>query len=247
MSNNTYNYLLSDLKKLKGVGTKTYNLLKKKKINNIFDLLWRLPKSYTDRSKSTKIKDLKIGEVQTITLIPYKYNFPRVRNLPNRVVCTDETGEIDCVFFNSYEGYIKKILPIGKEIIVSGKINYFRKKYQIINPTYVSNDMNSIKKVFSTYSLTEGLTEKKYLKIINNVLKRISIPIVNTATAKTGSPTIGRRNVLSTIELNIPVNKIARNSEGKKGKPLSTAKALINPAPTTAKAGCAKLNTSIDL
>ena len=33
--------------------------------------------------------------------------------------------------------------------------------------------MNSIKKVFSTYSLTEGLTEKKYLKIINNVLKRI--------------------------------------------------------------------------
>ena len=57
MVNNTYNYLLSDLKNLKGVGVKTYNILKKKKINNIFDLLWRLPKSYTDRSKSTKIKD----------------------------------------------------------------------------------------------------------------------------------------------------------------------------------------------
>ncbi len=27
----------------------------------------------------------------------------------------------------------------------------------------------------------------------------------------------------------------------------STAKELISPAPTTAKAGCAKLNTSIDL
>ena len=52
MINNTYNYLLSDLKKLKGVGIKTYNLLKKKKINNIFDLLWKLPKSYTDRSLS---------------------------------------------------------------------------------------------------------------------------------------------------------------------------------------------------
>ena len=39
MVNNTYNYLLSDLKKLKGVGQKTYNILKKKKINNIFDLL----------------------------------------------------------------------------------------------------------------------------------------------------------------------------------------------------------------
>ena len=38
-----YEYLLSDLTKLKGVGAKTTNLLKKKKINNIFDLLWKLP------------------------------------------------------------------------------------------------------------------------------------------------------------------------------------------------------------
>ena len=117
MSNKSnYEYLLSDLTKLKGVGAKTTNLLKKKKINNIFDLLWKLPKSYTDRSRSTKIKDLKIGENQTITIIPQKYSFPRVRNLPNKVSCADETGEIDCIFFNSYEGYIRKILPLKKEI-----------------------------------------------------------------------------------------------------------------------------------
>ena len=73
MSNKSnYEYLLSDLTKLKGVGVKTTNLLKKKKINNIFDLLWKLPKSYTDRSRSTKIKDLKIGDNQTITIIPQK-------------------------------------------------------------------------------------------------------------------------------------------------------------------------------
>ena len=104
-----YEYLLSDLKSIKGVGLKTSNLLKRKKINSIFDLLWKLPKSYTDRSLSSKIKDLKIDEIQTITIIPQKYSFPRVRNLPNRVLCRDETGEIDCVFFNSYEGYIRKI------------------------------------------------------------------------------------------------------------------------------------------
>jgi len=32
-----YKYLLSDLSKLKGVGIKTVNLLKKKKINNIYE------------------------------------------------------------------------------------------------------------------------------------------------------------------------------------------------------------------
>ena len=128
MNNNTYKYLLSDLKNLKGVGLKTSKLLKKKKINNIFDLLWRLPKSYTDRSNSTEIINLKIGEIQTVTLTPYKYNFPRVRNLPNKVFCKDKTGELDCIFFNSYEGYIKKVLPLNKEVTISGKVSFFKNK-----------------------------------------------------------------------------------------------------------------------
>ena len=118
-----YKYLLSDLSILKRVGTKTAKKKKKKKINNIFDLLWKLPKSSTDRSISSKIKDLRIGENQTLTVIPKKYQFPRIRNLPNKVLCTDETGEIDCIFFNSYEGYIRKILPIGKEITIIRFIN----------------------------------------------------------------------------------------------------------------------------
>ena len=169
----TYEYLLSDLTKLKGVGVITTNLLKRKKINNIFDLLWKLPKSYTDRSLSSKIKDLKIDEIQTITITPLKYSFPRVRNLPNRVLCKDETGEIDCVFFNSYEGYIKKILPIGKEITISGKIKYFRNKYQLTNPKYISTDSSIIKQKHNNYQLTEGISEKVYNKIILQIINNL--------------------------------------------------------------------------
>ncbi len=168
-----YEYLLSDLKSIKGVGLKTSNLLKRKKINSIFDLLWKLPKSYMDRSLSSKIKDLKIDEVQTITIIPQKYLFPRVRNLPNRVLCKDETGEIDCVFFNSYEGYIRKILPIGKEVTISGKIKYFRNKYQLTNPKYISEDSSIIKQKHNSYSLTEGISEKVYNKIILQIIKNL--------------------------------------------------------------------------
>ncbi len=168
-----YKYLLSDLSVLKGVGKKTAYLLKKKKINNIFDLLWKLPKSYTDRSLSTNVKDLRIGENQTVIITPKKYNFPRIRNLPNRVMCSDDTGEIDCVFFNSYEGYIKKILPIGKKVTISGKIGLFRNKYQITNPKYLSEDSSIIKQKHNTYSLTEGITEKSYNKIINQIIKKL--------------------------------------------------------------------------
>ncbi len=170
-----YSYLLSDLSKLKGVGVKITNLLRKKKINNIFDLLWKLPKSHTDRSLSSKIKDLRIGENQTITVIPKKYFFPRVRNLPNRVLCFDETGEIDCVFFNSYEGYIKKILPLNTEVTISGKIGRFKNKYQLTNPKYVSEDPSLIKKKHNSYTLTEGISEKVYNKIINQIIENLPI------------------------------------------------------------------------
>ena len=170
-----YKYLLSDLSTLKGVGIKTTNLLKKKKINNIFDLLWKLPKSYIDRSSSSKIKDLRIGENQTVTIIPKKYSFPRIRNLPNRVLCADETGELDCIFFNSYEGYIRKILPIGKEITVSGKIGIYKNKYQLTNPRYISEDTTLIKQKHNTYSLTEGISEKVYNKIINQIINKLPL------------------------------------------------------------------------
>jgi ATP-dependent DNA helicase RecG len=173
VNKSNYEYLLSDLTSLKGVGIKTTNLLKKKKINNIFDLLWKLPKSSTDRSLSSKIKDLRIGENQTITVVPQKYSFPRIRNLPNKVSCADETGEIDCIFFNSYEGYVKKILPLGQEITVSGKIGFFRNKYQLTNPKYISEDASLIKQKHNTYSLTEGISEKIYNKIINQIINKL--------------------------------------------------------------------------
>ena len=55
-----YKYLLQDLTKLKGIGNKTATILKRKKINNLFDLLFRLPQSYTDRTQKLKINELQI-------------------------------------------------------------------------------------------------------------------------------------------------------------------------------------------
>ena len=172
---NNYDYLLADLTKLNGVGKKTMEILKKKKVNNIFDLLWRLPKSYTDRTLVSNISDLQIGAIQTIRIVPLKYQFPRVRNLPNRVNCLDKTGKIDCIFFNSHEGYVRKILPLNEEVTISGKISNYKGRYQITNPTYISQDSSLVETIDNKYSLTEGITEKTYNKIINQILKNLPI------------------------------------------------------------------------
>ncbi len=168
-----YEFLLEDISILKGIGKKTYNIFKKKKVNNIFDLLWRLPQSYTDRSFKTKINSLQIGTISTIEIIPIKYYFPRIRNLPNKVICEDETGKIECIFFNSFEGYIKKILPLNEKITISGKIKFFKNRYQITNPNYVSKNNSLIEKIHNKYNLTEGITEKMYNKIIEQILNKL--------------------------------------------------------------------------
>ena len=168
--------LFQKISSLKGVGLKIANQLKKKKIEKISDLIWNFPQGYTDRSNIKSLDDLQIGAITTIKVKVIKYNFPRIRNLPNKVFCEDIKGKIDIVFFNSREGYIRKILPLNMLLIISGKINYFKKKYQITNPAYVVpiERESYVNKIIPKYSLTEGLTEKIYRKLIEQVLEKIT-------------------------------------------------------------------------
>jgi len=173
---NIQEFLAKNVSTLSGVGSKTKKLLKKKNIEKISDLLWNFPKDYTDRSNLLTLDKLEVGKITTIKVKVIKYNFPRIRNLPSKVICEDSTGKIDIIFFNSREGYIKKILPLNTVVVISGKVNYFRKKYQITNPAYVVpvEKENYVNKIIPKYSLTEGLTEKIYRKLIEQVLKKIT-------------------------------------------------------------------------
>ena len=137
--------------------------------------MWDLPYSFIDRSKITSLDKLEIGKILTIKVNVLKYNFPRIRNLPNTVICGNDNKKIKIVFFNSFEGYIRKILPLNQSVIISGKINYYKKNYQITNPTYVKpiKQIDEITKIFPKYSLTEGLLEKNYRKLIEKVIEKI--------------------------------------------------------------------------
>ena len=167
--------LFKNISFLKGVGPKLSKYLKNKRIEKINDLLWHFPYSSTDRSDMVTLDRLEVGKIQTIKVKVLKYNFPRVRNLPNKVICSDEFGKIDIVFFNSREGYIRSVLPINKFVVISGKIYFYKNKYQITNPSYVASEdkIDYVKKNIPKYSLTEGLNEKSYRKIIEKVINNL--------------------------------------------------------------------------
>ncbi len=169
------NFLFQNVSKLKGVGIKLSKYLRKKKIERINDLLWNLPYSYTDRSNLDELDKLQVGKLSTIKVKTVKYSFPRIRNLPNKIICKNENGQIDIVHFNSREGYLRKLYPLNEWLIISGKINFFKNKYQITNPDYISKieNIDYVKRIIPKYSLTDGLTEKTYRKIIEQVIEKI--------------------------------------------------------------------------
>ena len=167
--------IFKDISILKGVGPKLSKYLKKKKIEKVKDIIFNLPYSKTDRSKIFKLNQLEIGKTQTIKVLVKKVSFPRIRNLPNKIFCEDDTGKIEIVYFNSREGYLRKIFPLNNWVIISGKINHFRNKYQMSNPDYVTNLENQdyVVKSIPKYSLTEGINEKKYRLISEQITKNL--------------------------------------------------------------------------
>ena len=168
-------FFFQDVNKLKGVGIQLSKYLKKKKIEKIKDIILNFPYSETNRSRISKLNSLEIGKIQTIKVLVKKLYFPRIRNLPNKIVCEDETGNIDIVYFNSREGYLRKIFPVNEWVIISGKVNFFRNKYQISNPDYVTSlgNQDYVIKNIPKYSLTKGINEKKYRSICDQVTENL--------------------------------------------------------------------------
>ena len=168
-------HIFNNINSLKGVGPQLSKYLKKRKIEKIKDIILNLPYSETDRSKIVKLNELEVGSICSVKAKVKKLNFPRIRNLPNKIICEDETGKIDIVYFNSREGYLKKLFPLNQWVIISGKINFFNKRYQITNPEYVTTIENQdyVVKNIPKYNLTKGINEKKYRLISEQVIKNL--------------------------------------------------------------------------
>ena len=202
-------FIFNDVNKLKGVGPQLSKYLKKKKIEKVKDIILNLPYSETDRSKLYKLNELEIGKIQTVKAIVKKLNFPRIRNLPNKIICEDETGKINIVYFNSREGYLRKLFPLNEWIIISGKVNYFNKNYQITNPDYVTTLDNKeyVVKNIPKYNLTKGINEKKYRSISEQVINQI--PAINDWLDENY---ISKHNLLSWNE---SIDKLHKSKDGK--------------------------------
>jgi ATP-dependent DNA helicase RecG len=167
--------LFSSVNKIKGVGPVISKKLSDKGIENKIDLFLNLPTGAIDRRFCPKLDQLEIGVISTIFVRPIKYSIPRFRNLPNKVTCKDEFGSIDIIFFNSRESYIKQILPLNEEVVISGKVGFYKNKYQMTNPDYIQSidKEKDITKIMAKYASVSGISPKTIQKIYKEEIGKL--------------------------------------------------------------------------
>ena len=103
------------------------------------DILMHMPSGVVDRRRQVGIAEAYLNQVVTLRLhIDRHQPPPRGRpQVPHRVFAHDETGDLSLVYFGSQGGWVEKLLPVGEERFVSGKIDFFNGSKQITHPDYV--------------------------------------------------------------------------------------------------------------
>ena len=130
--------LQTEVRMIKGVGPQRAELLAKRGIYTLEDLLNYLPFRYEDRIQFTKIKDVQPNN--TYTLRAQVMSGQAVRGMYGRdaiyhLLVQDDSGSLPCKFFHG--GYLEGRLKPGQQLILHGKVEIDRlrpARREMVNP-----------------------------------------------------------------------------------------------------------------
>ncbi|MEA2103252.1 MAG: ATP-dependent DNA helicase RecG [Candidatus Cloacimonadota bacterium] len=160
-----------------GVGPKRAKLLEKLGIKTVEDILLYFPRDYVNRVNNRPIVELEIDEIISVKVhITSKGTLQsRYKKSMFKVVVSDGTGYITCIWFNASK-WLQKQFEVGDEIIVMGRLQFYGKNLSITHPDveFIEDKKKesfwSKRDLLPIYHLTEGLTNKFFRKIIFTIL-----------------------------------------------------------------------------
>nr|WP_045171136.1 ATP-dependent DNA helicase RecG [Ehrlichia minasensis] len=154
---------------LPGVNKVVGNLLKKLCCGDkIIDLLFHIPQNYVDRR--TRLSEEAVGKIVTFIGTVKSHGFIGGRRKTQyKIVLDTHIGEISLVFFNYSVKYLKSVLKVGSECVVSGTLIRFFEYLQITHPDYITTDVRKFQDISiiePVYPLIKGLTSKRISKLV---------------------------------------------------------------------------------
>jgi ATP-dependent DNA helicase RecG len=157
---------------VKGVGPKVGQLLARKGLNTIEDLLFFLPRKYEDRRFVKAIgksevgkKETVIGEVVRAEIHPYK------KRRVFEVVLKDDSGTLKAKWFKGSFAYLRNAFKPGLRAILTGDVRLYRFEMEMIHPDFELLEEGEdshlhFKRIVPIYSETEGLGQKHLRRIL---------------------------------------------------------------------------------
>jgi ATP-dependent DNA helicase RecG len=167
------NSLFAPVTTLSGVGPQLGRLIERVAGPLVVDLLWHLPTGLIDRRASPSVTALQHDSVVTLKLKVESHEAGMGRR-PYRVICYDGTGFITLIYFNVKSDYLQRLLPVGAERIVSGKVEFYGNIPQIAHPDHVvaPDQADRIKPIEPTYPLTAGLPPRVLQRAVATAAER---------------------------------------------------------------------------
>ncbi len=166
---------------IKGVGPKLGDVLLKKGVATVQDLLEWYPRAYEDRRIARNISSLLPDETVSLkaeVLRVGSFNIGKSSRKMYDITLGDSTGKVHCKFFRTpYKGYFERFKP-GQIVRVIGKVNHYRGQIEFTHP-----DLQDIKEedaagpeqnqLIPIYPESEGLTNRQIRKLMNVALDEI--------------------------------------------------------------------------
>jgi ATP-dependent DNA helicase RecG len=164
---------------LKGIGPKRENLLAKKGLYTILDLLFLTPLRYEDRTRIFSISETKEGIpilVRGKVVSGRETSFYSSRKRAFRIVLSDQTSGLELVWFHYRKPHLTQYAVPGRELLVYGQIQRNRGQRQMIHPEVTLLDTNgplsaaSLLGYYPVYSAIQGISLNMVRSMIRTAL-----------------------------------------------------------------------------
>ena len=170
MINNDLTPLYQNVDKLKGIGPKKASYLKNLGIKILIDAFYILPTRVIDRTQDIDFKTLEKGQVITTIVKVKKHRPPFNPRLPYVIECSKDSLIINIIYFSIKGNFLRNKYPENKELLISGKISFYKSNLSIAHPDYIEEIENekNLRKLENIYPLTRGINLKDIKNILNS-------------------------------------------------------------------------------
>jgi ATP-dependent DNA helicase RecG len=170
------NPLFALVTSLPGIGPQFGRLVERAAGPHVVDLLWHLPTGLVDRRASPPIGALEPDTIVTIKVKVERHE-PGFARRPYRVICGDGSGTLVLVYFSVKGDYLQRLLPVGAERVISGRVEFYGRTPQIAHPDFVvsPDEAEKLKPIEPVHPLTAGLSSRIVGRAVAAALDRAPV------------------------------------------------------------------------